>query len=184
MNLFEQRSFVNNEIEKRAKHLFKIAKDIDVELSDDYFEAIPYMSTRNGLCYELDDWDDVELCDKWDENLNRWVSKTTKRVNLRVSEHPDPYEDYGTTSWSIGIPCELSLGGDDDTLKEYFKGELGRQHQNHKNLTATQLYFDALKVDKNVLLKLLDSGLTRDSSYQEKYDFLIKCGVVKEIKND
>ena len=105
-------------------------------------------------------------------------------MKLHVSEHSDHYEDYLTTSWSIGIPYDLSLGGDDDSIKEYFKVELGKQHQNQRNRTATQLYFDALEVDKNVLLKLLDSGLTSDSSYQEKYDFLIECGVVREIKND
>ena len=48
MNLFEKRSFIDKEIEERAKHLFKIAKDVDVELSDGEFEAIPCMSACNG----------------------------------------------------------------------------------------------------------------------------------------
>ena len=184
MDLFEKRSFIDKEIEERAKHLFKIAKDVDVELSDGEFEAIPYISACNGVGYKLNDWEDVKHCHEWDETRNQWISKTHKRVNLHVSEHSDPYEDYLTTSWSIEIPYDLSLGGDDDSIKEYFKVELGKQHQNQRNRTVTQLYFDALKVDKNVLLKLLDSGLTSDSSYQEKYDFLIECGVVREIKND
>ena len=56
MNLFEQRDFSSKEIEHRAEHLFKIAREVDAELSDGDFEVIPYMSTYNGLCYELDDW--------------------------------------------------------------------------------------------------------------------------------
>lgn len=184
MNLFEQRDFASKEIENRAEHLFKIAREVGAELSDGDFEVIPYMDTCNGLCYELDDWEGVEHCRKSDEALNHRISKTTKRVILRVSEHPDPYEDYGITSWSIEIPYKLVLDGDDDYLKEYFKVELGKQYQNHRNRTATQLYFDVLAVDMNVLLKMMSSGLTKDSSYREKYDFLIECGVVKEIKND
>ena len=181
MDLFEQRDFVNSEIEKRAKHLFWIACNIDDELSEGDFSTIPYMSSCNGMSYNLNHWDDVELCHKFDDELGQWISKTTKRVNLMVSEHPDPYEDFGTTSWSIKIPYDLALDGDDESLKGYFKSELERKYQNHRNHTVTQLYFDMLRADKSVLIKLLDGGLTGDSSYQEKYDFLIECGVVKEI---
>ena len=173
MNIFEKQLEANNAVEDRAFEIYRVAQEVDNEFFED--EIIPYMTEVNGIDCNLKYW--VEEEGFWD-NCD-WNSKHTKRVNLDVSEKPDPYDDYGVTSWSCEIPFDLAVSGTFEELKEFFMTKFYDESKRTKFIEDRELYMKLFNMDKELVMKIISKEVDK-TSYVEKEKLLYECGVLKQ----
>lgn len=181
LNIFEQRDKINEDISKRAEDIYRIACKVDCDVSGG--EIIPYMTQVNGMEFNISYYIEEKLCDHWDEENERWVSKFIPHCILCVSENPDPYDDYGVSSWSCELPVELALNGDVEELREFFKKEFKGKYEAQQRIKSRELYLNLFNMDKTVLKNFLETsgGDVKEDfdkkSYSELLDYLKSIGV-------
>lgn len=177
MNILEQREQAGQVVVDKAKHIFKLASEVD----DKHFggENIPYLSTCYDANFIVNFWVKEHLCDKWDEVNKRWLSKYTKHCSLCVEENPDHYDDYGNNSWSVEMPAELFTQGSDEAIKSFFFDNFSEEQSRRAKIKNRELYLQLFEMEKHVLAYFLASkaAFKTDLSFQEKCDILKSIGV-------
>lgn len=177
MNLLEQKEQVESLIVERAKHIFYLATGVDEKLFDG--ESIPYLSTCYGVSFSLNYWEQEHLCDTWDEENKQWLSKYTKHCSLHVNENPDPYEDYGTTSWSVELPVEIVTQGTDQSIEDFFIDYFTKDKERRTKIKNRDLYLSLFNMEKHIVSNFLQNkkSFREDLDHKDKEEILRSIGV-------
>jgi hypothetical protein len=178
MNIFDIQIEANKAVEDRAFEIYRVAQEVDNEFFEE--EILPYMTEVNGITCNLNYWVEEDIHNWWCNQDECWKPKYTKRVNLYVSENPDPYDDYGVTSWSCEIPFDLAVSGTNEELKEFFIKKFEDENKRRKFIEDRELYMKLFNMDKELVMKIISKEGIDTTSYVEKEKLLYECGVLKQ----
>lgn len=178
LNIFEQRDKINEDISKRAEEIYRIACKVDFDVSDG--EIIPYMTQVNGMEFDLNFYYEN---DYGNPPNYMFAPKKVSKCSLCVSEVPDPYDDYGVSSWNFDLPIYIALNATDEEIVEFFTKEFTEKYETQHRMRNRDLYFNLFKMDKVVLRNFLEtSGDDVKEDFDKKYyseliDYLKSIGV-------
>lgn len=175
MNILEIKENADKSVDDRAAHIISIAMSMEEDVGSD---VIPYISRVNGVEYDMKAYEETDYDNSYVDlkGCTRYV--VYKKVSVSIEELPDTYEDYGTGSWSVSLPQDLVLFGDDDELRTFFH-EMFRKDLEIKKIHKNHLYYNLWELDKDIILGILnhkDFGESKDDAIKQGV-LLKECGV-------
>lgn len=178
-NVLFERNKAEEAVKARAEEIYTIAQTVNH--TEHKGEAIPHLSTVYGITYNLTYWKEEELCHKWDEVEERWISKFTDRASLSVVTGTDPWDDFDSSEcYDVQLPFDLAVSGTKEEIMEFFKGKFADEMARRKCVEDRELYFSLKNMDKEVAFKIL-SNLEDDMTYAQFEELIYACGVKKYI---
>lgn len=154
-------------MEERGWHIFKIASDLHYESEYDGVHLIPHMSNTY-----------IEVS-AYDEPVYTPPYEPKKVVAIKVEEHEDAYDDFGTESYTIRMPEDLFLNGTFDELKAFIKCIFDKECDRIVKLNNEQNYSNLFKIDREKALAILNHPKYNEGidEYLTRNDIFLETGI-------
>lgn len=156
---------------ERGMYIFQIAKTVASELE---YNEIPWFG--RGIHLTLGAWDDVVYTKTNPKDM--FENVTTKKMQIRLTEHEDQWDDMECDSFSFDLTYEMFISGTNEELKEHFKNKFEMDSDREIKLKNEQTYLGLFEMDSEILLKIIESGKigNDDLGYYEKINILRNAG--------